>query len=244
MSYKKGDYLILFASKLAACAGMHRYVPQETLRSEFLRSQGLLEGYVTQMEQATAAIEALPDQARARVHSAVAACYPDAAAANAALASLSSSVDLQPEVLSAVRSQVYTKHGQEQEDVVRRAAAERSGKRARTSAAFRTCEYPVLNVRGVEVYVGGRHDGTLDGELVEIKTRQNRFLGTPDYELVQLHAYMHIYGKSSATLVESFNGDIREHKVPFDTDLWGRVISSTAAFLEDLLDAAGEPCRF
>jgi hypothetical protein len=239
MAYKRGDYIILYASKLAACAGMHRYVPRDGLKSEFLRAVGLNDGFVTPGEVGEAQVSAMEPGHREDVEQTAAAAYGSASEVSAALRELQERVALEPEAVEAVRSRMYTKHGLEQESCVRAAAEEQTRKKIKTCAAFRTCEYPLMTVRGVEVYVGGRHDGmTEDGQLVEIKTRQNRFLGTPLYELVQVHAYMHVYGKRTATIIESYNGEQRAHEVNFDDELWGRALSATTAFVEDILAAS------
>jgi hypothetical protein len=239
MAYKRGDYIILYASKLAACAGMHRYVPRDGLKSEFLRAVGLNDGFETPAEVGEAQVSAMVPADREVVEQTAAASYASASEVSAAFQELQERVAMQPEAAEGVRSRMYTKHGLEQESNVRAAAEERTRKKIKTCAEFRTCEYPLMTVRGVEVYVGGRHDGmTQDGELVEIKTRQNRFLGTPLYELIQVHAYMHIYGTRTATIIESFNGEQRAHAIVFDEDVWGRAVSATTMFVEDILDAS------
>ena len=53
--------------------------------------------------------------------------------------------------------------------------------RIATSDAFRLGRDPLVTVRGVAVRVGGKHDGLIGDQIVEIKTRQRRLLGTPTY---------------------------------------------------------------
>lgn len=236
MAYHRGDYIVLYASKLAACAGMHRYVPRDVMRSEFLRAVGNLDSYVTPAEAGQAELAGLDAGVLSEVKRATEATYGNASDVATALLQLQERVTLNEAAKTVVRSQMYTKHGKEQEDGIRLGVEAQMKKRIKTCSAFKTCEYPLMAVRGVEVYVGGRHDGVMeDGHIVEIKTRQNRFLGTPVYELVQVHAYMHIYGTRRATLVESYNGERRTHEVEFDDDLWGRVISAVTMFVDDIL---------
>lgn len=392
MCYSGGDRMILFASKLAACAGMNRYEPQAGLRDEFLRTfvAGANDDYVTPHEQAQAEMDLLPHDDREKIRAAVDTSYATAsdvvraleevtapishvtevapavveavrramdvavcvsvgasesdsaqetcldavlpacdvativaatqevraaaAEVDSVMLDLAQDVDIAPEVVAAVRSALapaaatseqagspservmadvlemlpstseakqrivtaaaqtraaaagakrafeavtapkavvrelpplvvdsirnamYTKHGTQQEDVVRQAVAERKAKEIKTSDKFRTSSRPLMTVNGVDVFLGGRHDGMVDGKIVEIKTRQRRFLGTPLYELVQVHAYMHIYGTREALVVESYNGEEREHEVLFDDKLWSRVKTELAAFLGPLLD--------
>ena len=143
---------------------------------------------------------------------------------------------LPPLVVDSIRSAMYTKHGTQQEDIVRQAVAERTAKEIKTSDKFKTSSRPLITVNSVDVFLGGRHDGMVDGKIIEIKTRQRRFLGTPLYELVQVHAYMHIYGTREALVVESYNGEEREHEVLFDDKLWSRVKTELAAFLGPVLN--------
>lgn len=78
-----------------------------------------------------------------------------------------------------------------------------------------------------QVYIGGKFDAEgKDGELLEIKSRQNRlFHKVPMYEKVQVHAYMHISGKRSIRVVENFSGETRSDVVEWDQTLWNTVTS-------------------
>eukprot|EP00798_Chlamydomonas_sp_ICE-L_P028863 gene28863-32051_t len=48
----------------------------------------------------------------------------------------------------------------------------------------------------------------------------NRFLGVPLYELVQIHAYMIIFGAKQSIHVENYMGETRETIIPFDEEFW------------------------
>jgi hypothetical protein len=94
---------------------------------------------------------------------------------------------------------------------------------------------PFVVVDGLSVLIGGKHDGiTNDGELIEVKTRQHWFLGVPIYEKVQLHAYMSIFDKKKATLVESFDGQQRTHEVHFDECFWDDVKMRVEDFVREM----------
>lgn len=138
------------------------------------------------------------------------------------------------------RQVMYTRHGTEQEDSVRAQINEtRSQKIFDSNSKFRKRELMTLSHDpSTYVYIGGRHDGMdVDGNIVEIKTRQRRFLGVPLYERIQIMAYMHIFREDDistpciATLAESLNGEVREHSVEWDDDLWAQVKSSVDSFI-------------
>lgn len=222
--------VVLYASKLAACAGMNPYCTQDELADEF-RAKVIgapPAGYLTPGEQAEAAIESLPQHARCAVDRAIAssATCADTAEAGGVLAVTAEVEGMTKAALDVVRERLFTAQGNRQEPEVReRHETARGGERLLQCARFRTTAEPLLTVRGVRVHLGGKHDG-LDREnqaVVEIKTRQRRFLGVPRYELVQLHAYMAIFGVRKAVLVESYLGEEREHDVEFDDVLWERV---------------------
>ena len=336
MRYKKGDYIVLYASKLAACAGMHPYSPTEELKHEFRRSIGKNATYVKPSEQAAQvisrhqnilkvihatyasatnvqealdavvkpvttqvqpadidAIKRLLDPrcesdvkeidnlmiikedkekifaASVALHAAVEAVQRlsqdpeimqkiideeeivDASIVDAALTlrnemaashvliqnvTRTKTETLSPVVIDHIRHVMYTNHGTQQEDVIRNNLVIKKSMIIKTCDKFKTSAVPLMTVDGIEVYIGGRHDGLMNNKIVEIKTRQRRFLGTPLYELVQVHAYMSIYGTKEAIIVESYNGQEREHPIEFDDALWSRVQCNLVHFVRDLLE--------
>lgn len=260
-------YMLLYASKLAACAGMHRYVAQDELRQEFRRAQGCPDSaaFVTTEERARAEISALTPAKRQAIEHAVETSYVDAKSAQEAVQSVLDTLSPEEEahIKPAVCSAVYTRHGQEQEASVRECASHMMSTPIGVDSRFYKSGIPILSIHGIDVYIGGRHDGVVeeyeddDGsqdtaaqdkktgdkkektkknkKIVEIKTRQRRFLGTPLYELVQIHAYMFIFNMRRASLVESLNGEMRVHDITFDDDLWSRIQDATAAFVTSCL---------
>ena len=288
MSYAPGDHIVIYASKLAACAGMHQYVDGGELKREFMNAMGLEKGDARK-EVIANCLESLNPGDRAMMDASYStpqdlqkslelvsaakflrempSVQIDAIKTSMGLAHampvleadaiLQSCLDLEtlkeirdnigsmqafeaivapkmsplaPVAIDAIRSHMYTRNGKEQEDFIRKAARED----VKTSAKFRVTEYPLMTIEGIEVYLGGRHDGMVGDKIIEIKTRQRRFLGTPLYELVQVHGYMAIYGTKRATIIESYNGEQREHDIDFDVNLWGAVQSNLAAFLTDM----------
>lgn len=234
--------VVLYASKLAACAGMNPYCSQEELADEF-RAKVIgrpPDGWATAEAKAAAAIEALPEHARTIAGDAIAgaASFADASVAGSALATAAAAEGMTAEALEVVRERIFTAQGSRQEPEVRDRHELSRGSRLMQCARFRTSQEPLLEIRGLRVHIGGKHDGLdrANQMVVEIKTRQRRFLGVPRYELVQLHAYMAIFGMRRALLVESFMGEEREHEVQFDDDLWERVRVSVDEFVGRCLD--------
>ena len=68
----------------------------------------------------------------------------------------------------------------------------------------------------------GRLDGMqTDGIAVETKTRRNRLFGrVPEYEKIQLTAYMILTNATKGVLVENYNGEQETHDVPLDLSFW------------------------
>lgn len=92
-----------------------------------------------------------------------------------------------------------------------------------------------------ELVLVGMIDGrrSSDGEVVETKERRNRlFRAVPEYERVQLHAYMFLTQTSHATLLERYDDEIAEHAVPFDAEFWEDSVRELRAFLDGECEAA------
>jgi len=300
--------ITLFASKLAACAGMNVYNPQSEIAEQLAcRLKGM--DHVSKEDEAEMAYTELPVEYIAKLDKVRNTSYPSASDGQAALqemneimvekpkrikelqvlvknvkgkekarvervlASASASEDddeecvvstaakelkslthastfekameqvqVVPEnVVNLVQKSVYTKHGTEKEEGIRKKMEVSMGHIDKNKNKFVTSNEPFIilqnsardSKKSMEIYLGGRHDGmTQDNRVVEIKTRQRRFLGTPIYELVQVHAYMFIYNTEMATIIESFNGEERSHHIKFDHELWSEIKNKTATFFE------------
>ena len=233
---------VLYASKLAGAAGMHRFVDRGELRAELLRALGRagFDAYRTADERARDALVALAPEARLELERQVGASHADARAsvqaAERAVAVVSASAAASDRALLAqhVRSAVFTRHGTEREaDVLAACGA------VAPAPGFVTSADPAFVLSdGTAVHVGGRTDGRRGEELVEVKTRQRRLLGVPLYERVQLHAYMFALGHRRATLVEAYLGERAEHVVEFDDALWREACAGAAETLEACLASA------
>ena len=240
-SYTRGDRIIVYASKVAACTGLNPYASADDLRDEFRRSVGLLQDFKTPEERGREELQAMPAAARKEIDTVVRAAHGDAAAVTRALDDVCAKYDngvISDAARDVVRMEMYTRHGTRQESSVRQRwkDAQDGPVSLSVSSAFRVSAAPLMTVRGVKVYLGGRVDGLTDDAVVEVKTRLRRFLGTPDYERAQAHAYMHMLDRPRAILVESLNGVERSHTMERDAGFWGGVQSRLAEFLDALLE--------
>lgn len=236
--------IVVYASKLAAVAGMHRYVSREELEREFLSQVGKLDPsdrFVSREELGRLAVEDLPPDRRDAVNDTMRSRYDSTVAIANAIDALSEKTEspIPADVCSYVRSALFTRHGIEQEDAVRHRAEElRRQTIQKAPNLFVVAPRPIATLDcGVEVFVGGKNDGTFfgGGGVVEVKTRLRAFLGTPLYDLVQVHAYMSIAETRESVLIESLDGQQRHHDIAFDDDLWVRVSEAVREFMNGLL---------
>lgn len=227
----RSHHMTIHASKLAACAGLNPYETQDGLKSEF-------RGCATREQLALLEIEQLPLDVKERVDAVKNEVFADANAVVGAIAKIVANDNLSAAVVDQVTKDVFCKHGTEQEGGIRK----RASPKAVCCERYRATREPILTCScdddvPFEVYVGGKHDGLLpDGTIVEIKTRQYRFLGVREYERVQVHAYMMIYGTRLGRLIESHNGVTKEHDVPFDDVFWSGVLERVRGFVVDLIE--------
>ena len=253
MRYHENDHILIFASSVAAAAGMHPYQQQQELKEEFWRELGHNSTYVKPEELAEQELEKLTLPERQKIEAVIDASYSCATDVIEAFAKITTNdatdatdqqLSLHPAIIEKVRSAMYTKHGQEQETIIRDAFSKEISKPVTTDNKCVKGSLPIVTTTGagastsnnIEVYVGGKHDGMVDNKIVEIKTRQRRFLGTPVYELVQVHTYMYIYGTRQAVIVESYNGQERKHEIEFDDGFWDKIKSKIAEFVTELVD--------
>jgi hypothetical protein len=228
-----GKKMTIYASKLAACAGRHPFQHRDVLKGTFLRAVGKAE-YETPLEKGLAEVM---NDADLKVF--VETKFKDASELTASIDALGG--NLTDSTKAAVQSLIYTKHGNDQESSIRNRCDAREKVVTVLNSRFHVTREPMFYVKcpesslDIPVYVGGKHDGTRETELVEIKTRMRKYLGTPEYELIQLHAYMKIYEFTKGKLIESFNGEERVHDVPFDDDFWSGVVADVEAFVNELL---------
>ncbi len=100
------------------------------------------------------------------------------------------------------------------------------------------------NGENIDVYIGGKCDGIVvdeDGhnELVEIKNRTRRlFHKVQDYELVQVLAYMFVYGIEEGTLIERYQDTMCEHRMKFDPEEMRTIKDQALAFATNVVSLA------
>ena len=237
--------VVITASKLAGATGLHPFKAREDVVQEFARKYAPWRAdpkHVSGEQAGRDALAALPRPKRDEVLSAIAAAAK-VSSTSAADVMAHVPTDVPPEVAELARSAMSTAYGTRLEDRARCAYGAAKNVAVAKDDAYRERALMSVPVVGrdapVEVYLGGKHDGvtTVDDRevLVEVKNRMKRFLGAPQYEVVQVMAYMHIFGIRDAVLVESYGGEEREHVVPFDEALWEDVKARVSAFVAQVV---------
>lgn len=225
----------IYASKLATCCGMNMYEKQADLITEFAALLHKDASYKTFEEKVDAKITSLETNQREEIHNILTVECKDAVQVNEQIKNIKSKIS-DPDILRFVEKKLYTDQGIKEEDkirekvqIIKKVVYEKNNK-------FATSKIPIITTQhGIKVYIGGRHDGIdQNGNLIEIKNRMKRFLGVPKYELVQIHAYMFIFQKTRATIIENYLGDVQEHIVEFDDEFWKSVKSELALFIDKL----------
>ena len=225
--------MVIYASKLAALAGLNPYVDRAVLRREF---HDMSFNPETQIKEA---IQTLKGDSMDTFTRAIADIQNVTETGESvtivvdAIKKLDTDMTITTECKEAIRSSLYTAHGIKGEAGIRDTISLHLGK-IKTDARFMTSDL-ICRVGPYDVFLGGKHDGMMeDGTLTEIKNRMNRFLGAPMYEKIQLHAYMRIFGTEKTLLVENYKGSIQEHPINFDFTLWETVISNLVEFIDSL----------
>ena len=85
-----------------------------------------------------------------------------------------------------------------------------------------------------EYHLKGRADGIcyINSRkcIIEIKRRMEKFM-QPEYDLIQIQAYMYLYDIRQAILIQSLNGQIKHEKIIYDEDLFKKYLSELKAVL-------------
>lgn len=241
----------LYASELAACVAKHKYVKQcDAFETVWKRVSP--ETYLDAMrrnykksdeERVSQLAESVPE-----VREALQAAATTATIA-APLPELPASLhDADKHLVGKFfRKEVNTRHGILQEMPVLELVKSKYGIDVRQESRF------FVTSLADDVSVGGRVDGlSVDGKIVvEVKNRVNRlFLAPPEYERIQLQAYLHLVPDARyALLVESLHRPgthrltnvMKEYK---DSDYWGNEIAPRAVafvrFLQRIIDSQEE----
>jgi len=88
--------------------------------------------------------------------------------------------------------------------------------------------------RNYHVILRGKIDGMNDDYVVETKNRTKRLFNMiPDYEKVQLNAYMFMTGKEKALHIECYNEDQNSVEYGFDKLFWDNCLEKIIQFTND-----------
>lgn len=178
-----------------------------------------------------------------QVHHILQQCAPEVKTQAAAL--LEASVSLQKEAQSEVKCAFGTareeaSRQQMETDGVARAVVKDN--------AFKVMWMPApLSFSGKRWGVGGRLDGLDDqGRVVEIKNRTRHFFARiPDYEWVQVQAYLQLTKAREAVFVQQLHGQQRVSTVARDDAEWsGRIMPRLTSVLEVLDEFMAPACEY
>lgn len=239
----------LYASQLAGCIGKNRYVSVKEALETVWKRVAPVSYHSAQARAAVVSQEARLSELRAR-HAGVeraltAAVAYDGLEVSAVSTQLTESIpaSLCPAdrelVAAEVKKSMFTAHGLKREHTVFQQVQQDLGLDLVHDHTFHCV--PMGTCRGVPWSLGGRIDGISKDRttVVEIKNRVNRlFMVPPEYELVQIQAYMHLIpGVERAILVESYRGQMNAITIPKDTEWWNAVVyPAMSQFVETLLD--------
>mgnify|MGYP001440470573 CR=1 FL=1 len=85
-----------------------------------------------------------------------------------------------------------------------------------------------------QVILRGKVDGMNNEYVVETKNRARRlFNKIPEYEKVQLNAYMFMTGKEKAIHIECYNEEQNQIEYDFDEELWEKCCNKIIKFTND-----------
>jgi hypothetical protein len=240
--------ITLYASKVAAFAGMHAYCDRrQALLDQWFFSdrKGCCDAIAKYAPDRAKELELTEDEVQQFKQA-----YASAMAApNSVL--LAEAVQSVPEgrVRDAVRSESSRNRGNRDEDAALNQVEKEMGTAitGRNACLFRRNVYsdPTL-----EIGVIGRVDGWRKeaNEIVEVKNRMNRFFDKiPLYEKVQLQVYMWMTGAATCRWVQRLHGQVKQQTVEADMPyldrvVWREVISSVKDDLLPLLNG-DEECQ-
>ena len=96
-----------------------------------------------------------------------------------------------------------------------------SGKKVRREPA--KLYKKVLTYNDISWLLVGRVDARDESTIVEVKNRTRRFM-CPDYDCLQLQAYMYLCGKNKGILLERLHGKNQETEFEFNASYWNDVV--------------------
>ena len=221
----------VFASELAALSGRNPYKSPEQVRDDIWRRTHAMpstrDEAIARIAQNPAALRAALPLANCPDFDAVLADSPPTAAADFFI-ELAAQEQLPPSAFKldlpeaqVLQSTISCKIGTNLET----AGLDRFEQAAQQPVVQRNAHG--FRKRLPEFVIYGRVDGALeDGTIVEHKQRRNRlFHSVPDYERVQVLAYMFLADAPSAIIVETFRDQQASHQIPWDQALWDAVVA-------------------
>jgi hypothetical protein len=231
--------IVLYASRLAGFAGLHKYAdPLQALIDQwyFTDTAGCVQAI---LDHGTADVnQHLLTDAQVAAYNSVmerAMAAPDAKAFADVLRSESD-----PAVQERVRAEASKARGTRDEG---RAldqyevqtglqVTDRNDKLYRYEVSWGDVPPPTQR----KVVIVGRVDGIADGQLTEVKNRMKGFFAhIPLYERVQVQCYMKMTGLTTCRFVQRYNDQIREEVEEFDDHFWNvGILPSLARSIEQL----------
>jgi hypothetical protein len=138
-------------------------------------------------------------------------------------------------ILDEARSEMYKATGIIQEQRGMDQAAKKQGKTFEDgNKRFYRLDLPGEPYGGV---LWGLIDGfdKESGTIIEHKQRQNRFFqNIPAYERIQCFIYMKMLGVHRAQLIQTFDGEQREHMILWDEEEWTTIYTGLVQCIRDL----------
>lgn len=235
---------VLFASKVAAFAGLHKHVDfQQAVLDQWYFQDPAGCSAACRQHGARPAPED-PDRVREyglRLQEAVVAV--DSAAMHAVLDAIPDA-----EVRDAVRHEASMARGTRDEASALDAIERLQGINVvgRNDTLFKK---EALLPSGRRVKVMGRIDGRTGGEIVEVKNRMRKFFDViPLYERVQVQLYLWMTGAETCKFVQCLDGQVRCEVIPrdprfLDAVVWPEVDTSLDVLERALADDADERAR-
>lgn len=239
--------IVIYASELAGCVGMHRYVaPTDVALKVFQRSAPDL--YAAAHARSGVAVP-LSDTTRAamsieavhmtgKVKELIRAPVKELDTGMSQIIENAAVSD--PGFADDLKTFVYTERGKIGEKaVVDDFERQHDDKFTERNDKFFKKKY-ALNDH--VVIMGGRVDGlSKEGRLIEVKNRQRRFFqNVPLYEQVQIMCYQVLTGAKECELIQCFDGESRVTVVPFDEKLWEDVETAMLSFADKMFSLLGD----
>jgi hypothetical protein len=215
------------ASNVAALIGKHKYKTRKDAYRECLRSNRLTTDASIKLrdyERSRPKLEEFVPDIVTLVSDATIIEAQDAIQAQATVLShvdnvlnnQDLTVELKQDILATVQSELNKAQGAKQEaSVLQTYELEQ-----KTELTSKNTDFQVYHCDSYSI--GGRTDGIHADRVVEVKTRRNWFSKPPEYDLIQLRAYMHIFKKPLGILIEKqqFGDKYRETVIEEDDVSW------------------------